>query len=364
MKTINEKGISLIALIITVVIVLIIASFSIAQISGRGVISKAKNATEKYKEYVNVEEQELKDANDLINQELLGKAVFKLSGSETTMEVGRTQGETLKNYYGQTVDSSFFSSNEGIDWSWQLFYDDENYVFLIASNYVPNNKLPMNGNVGYGPTDLVKKRGVNEAYNATFNSDENYNDGIMTEGTIYKAKSRSTAITNNRLTEKYLKWPALNLESTNENIETVAYMMDINKWSKFAGACRGAQAIGGPTLELFIKSWNASHNSDQLQGYDTMTNNTNYNSLGYKIWNKNTGTWENEGETGDLGTTTNMWFIKENDKARAYWMASLSSSGSNNVRYVHYDGYISYRSSYSSAAGFRPVVSIPKSQIK
>ena len=278
-------------------------------------------------------------------------AIWSLTKSQITTAM-TSSAESLKSLYGRTVSTAFFTSNEGNDWNWKLFYDDATYVFLIASDYVPTSKLPANGNTGFGSTDLIKDSSSN--YKAKF-CNSGCNDGVLTSGTIYKSGSRSTAITNNRLTSTYLKWVASYSSSTNYNIQAVAFMMDTSKWSAFAGnqyttSGKKAEAIGGPTVELFIKSWNTSH-TKQL---DT---NPGKNSTGYSTIDHN---------SYNLGTTSDMWIDRDTSKAAHYFLASPYSSynftlmtmGVNSWGTNTYPGSHAY-----STAAFRPVVSIPKSAI-
>ena len=58
-------------------------------------------------------------------------------------------------------------------------------------------------------------------------------------------------------------------------------MMDENVWDYFAGGVTNAHAYGGPTLEMFEKSYNAVHET-KLAEHSSITS-TNSNSTGYKI---------------------------------------------------------------------------------
>ena len=128
---------------------------------------------------------------------------------DALLKVGDTDLSTVSDIstmYGQTTNYKS-TSHPNIDW--QLFYSDSNNYYVIASDYVPNAELPCNGNAGYGPTDLLKSTSTtNEfaTYCARFCSNSNYNDGVLTAGTIYKNGSASTAITGNPLTSTYLKF--------------------------------------------------------------------------------------------------------------------------------------------------------------
>ena len=65
-----------------------------------------------------------------------------------------------------------------------------------------------------------------------------------------------------------------NRESTNNNIKAVAYMLDTEIWSaKYGDGEKNAEyAIGGPTLEMFVKSYNETHSESSISCEVTGTN--------------------------------------------------------------------------------------------
>ncbi len=66
-NTRRNKGITLIALVITVIILLILAGISIAELTGTGIFSKAKEAKEKYKDAEELENQTLAEYEKMLN---------------------------------------------------------------------------------------------------------------------------------------------------------------------------------------------------------------------------------------------------------------------------------------------------------
>ena len=293
----TDKGITLIALVITIIVLLILAGVTIASLSGENGIleraSRARNETnraelvekvkldvmsnkidielgeqDKLKEileryFINVPDDlsdmdtevtakdEFGGYNVALKEILIKEDKTIIKVGDTTLKKSIVNGnEALKNMYGQNTD---YKSVEGI--TWQLFYDDESYIYLIASNYVENSKLPCNGNtingVTYGETDLVLTVGDN--YKAMFSSTTSHNDGALTEGTKYKNGSSSTAISANPIAQTYLKWAFHSSYNTSKspNICAVAYMMDIEKWSSFIGNIKGAFAMGGQQLNCY-----------------------------------------------------------------------------------------------------------------
>ena len=280
-----------------------------------------------------------------------------------TISAGGTNIKTatdISTLYGKTTT---YKSTSHSSINWQLFYADSSNYYLIASDYVPNAELPCNGNTGYTATDLLKSTSTTNQwarYCARFASSSSYNDGVLTAGTIYKNGSASTAFTatagSQYLTTNYLKWVAANPSSTNDNICSVAYMMDTNKWSSFADGVSGAYAIGGPTIEMLSLSWNAVSGHTQMTDYTTLSS-SNSNTYGYIAQSP-------ENENNFFGTSTNMWVIKESTKAYGYWLASPSSNSANGVRTVTYLGDVWYDYANFDGYGFRPLVSIPRSAIK
>ena len=289
--------------------------------------------------------------------ELIDEAsgVKKITVGESTIQV--TPGaESLKEHYGEEVTS--FSSVEGV--KWQLFYDDADNYYLIASDYVPIDTLP---------SELIKESQAEgktkyKAWFATWDS-SSYKGPIVETGEWSKGTASNT-ITGNPLTSKYLRWvgSSVNTVADNPNMKAVAYMMDTNKWSNFAGSTSGAKAMGGPILEMFIKSYNAKHDT-KISTYEDGSGNstissTNANSDGYYVkWNSD-ASWSYYMEGLDT-SAGNMWVKTSDTKAFGMWAVSPSSIGNGLVSYVAYDGYLYYGDVGYAGYGFRPVVSIPKS---
>ena len=393
----DNKGITLIALVITVIILLILAAVSVTTLTGEnGLINKAATAKENTESAQETEilqqaavqamgksksgdvEKQYLDAALANNSEIQGteaagsgvKVTFKSGrvytvsadgevAEKTALKVGNADISTVSDISTKYGEITSYKSKSHPNIDWQLFYADSSNYYVIASDYVPNAELPCNGNSGYTATDLVKSTSTTNqfaTYCARFASSSSYNDGVLTAGTIYKNGSASTAFTatagSQYLTTNYLKWVAANLSSTNTNICSVAYMMDTNKWSSFADGVSGAYAIGGPTIEMLSLSWNAVSGHTQMTDYTTLSS-SNSNTNGYIAQSPETG-------SNFFGTSTNMWFIKEQTKAYGYWLASPSSGITSLVSYVYCYGYVHANYASNDSLGFRPIVCIPK----
>lgn len=298
-----------------------------------------------------------------------GQNVTIPAGKEDTSKIAIKVGTTnikgvsdLTTLYGETTD---YSSIDEVQW--QLFYDDDSYIYLIAKDYVPGNTLP----------DELLTDGQMTTYCRKFANTTDYVNyvGTIMENTPWSNGTESSTITGNAQTSKYLKWVNCSVVSTknNPNMKAVAFMMDTSKWSSFAGDATGATAIGGPTIEMFALSYNAKHSTNELGTYGTIidestdSTNGNANSYGYKV-KIGTGSWSNFISGLDATNTDeygNMW-VRKNEDACGYWLASPSSDNVvlMEVGFMYSISSLGNAGVASQNVGFRPLVSIPKSSLK
>ena len=224
---IAENGITLVALVVTIIILLILAGVTLNLVlSNNGLIGRAKQGVAKYQEASQNEQVDLNLMGDLID-EASGVKKITVGGSNIQVTPGV---ESLKEHYGEEVTS--FSSVEGV--KWQLFYDDADNYYLIASDYVPIDTLP---NELYKETQAEGETKYS-AWFATWDSSSSSYKGPIVETGEWSKGTASNTITGNPLTSKYLRWvgSSVNTVADNPNMKAVAYMMDTNKWSNFAGS--------------------------------------------------------------------------------------------------------------------------------
>ena len=139
----QEKGITLIALVVTIIVLLILASVTISlALNNNGLIERAGETSNVWKNAINDEELMFQQADREIGEQSgnsepqVTKTVIK--AGDTTISGDSISGnETLKSMYGENTD---YTSVDGV--TWQLFYDDEDNIYLIASEWVPGNTLP------------------------------------------------------------------------------------------------------------------------------------------------------------------------------------------------------------------------------
>ncbi len=268
----KERGITLIALVVTIVVLLILAGVTITMILGEdGIIEAAREAAEKTNVAIKDEQQMLQNMADVANEYINGNGGIGSGSGSTNTETpppAQSEGislETIKEkateFYGKTV--NYTSTNSTGVTKWRIFYagkiddgdgSEQGHIYLIADDYISKDNAP--------EKDGQKLTGDDGAYNLYF-SDELLN--------CYS--SGASGIYNNQKVRNLLKqyfdyspdsYP--NRESTNNNIKAVAYMLDTEIWSaKYGDGGKNAEyAIGGPTLEMFVKSYNETHSENSI----------------------------------------------------------------------------------------------------
>ena len=330
-KTKEQKGITLIALIITIIVLLILAVVAIGAVQNDGIINHAKNAREEYgKAGVN---------ENTIIEEYFSKIEQNAPGPFSDIDAKD---------YGASIEYSVDLNNDGNKTNdWKVFYKDDQYLYIIASDYILNTNLP----TGFKMSGRGGQYGV---YCATVEED---------------FISTSAKDINQDKVRKYkLSWLSEYSASTYGNARATADFLNVDVWTeKFGNEEKGIEAIGSPTLEMWVASWNA-------KGYTPVY--TKYVKIGYS-----TGITTEivDGDKADLkeseGFSDTLYFPHGNDEGWAkdnvcngYWLASpgYTNAGGNTMMYVHYQGNLnSYyiRVAPATVLAMRPLVSIPKNLI-
>ena len=205
---------------------------------------------------------------------------------------------------------------------------------MIASDYVHYDYCP----TGAKGSTLYK----NSDYSLSFDN-------------VYKDYTGSASITDVRITKWLQKYLAVAPSSTNTNIRAVAFMLDETRWSeKYANPSYAEYAIGGPTLEMFVASYNKAHPEKPMY--------CSADSIGYYISWTNV---ETDYYIDGLDTSESLYVISDTSKAYGMWLGSPHAySISNYVLRVSYFGRVGY--DYYSGnydPGFRPLVCL-KSDIQ
>ena len=358
----KERGITLIALVITIIVLLILAAVSIAMLTGQnGILTQAQNAKKDTEtaslieqaktdvlgiqagnggkiskdEFVNVlkkyfdgvpEAEDLPD--DLTTLTLTTKTEYgsypiKISDIyngtlEGTTTTGGEVTEVSAANYGDKVNYvSKKEETEGTNLTWRIFYDDENYVYLISS----------------------KEDGSNTV------------DACTLEDYISNYEVGSDAVPQ-ELRFLNSQWYGVlgSTPSTNDNAKAVAYLMDQSVWDEYKdNTGHASYAIGGPTLELFMNSYN---NSEETTNEIKITNctSTGYSENTAPNWlsvDYNNGIYNN-------GSSSYWWLASPRNNIRSARLVVLVSGAGGDLGI----------SDVSRAYGLRPIVLIPKSEFQ
>ena len=390
MKEMNlrkQRGITILALTITIIILLILAGITIAGLTGEnGLIENAGQAKEETeisneKEILeratattmgkdkrgNIEEENLEKeleeynvdvtqlGNNFICKFPSNREYIVNQDGELTEKKGLLANEITSDCYGNYVmnysDIDVADGGENQKSDWQIYYagkvadEAEEHIYLISSNYISIESIPASKN-----NYIVNKGNYPYAVNfANILNDYSNGSDDVTEETRYL----------NKQYYDYLKYN--NKNSKNTNIKVVAYMCDTSVWNKFK-TNKADFAIGGPTIELLFKSYNEKYGTNYLAGSLEM-NETSKDSNGDPIPSITEIGYRISDNGGENWATGYNFSIIEGDKTyilgskntAGIWLASPSATTQfvmmiNSNRQVTSDGI------FGVNKGFRPIV--------
>ena len=359
----ETKGITLIALVITIIVLLILAGVSIATLTGQnGILTQATVAKDEMtkasaEEKVKVEvlgsygedgtiDMEKLNENLLNVQNLTYKGQVlssenKISKLPATVNVdgydvlitapadAAAVKENATTYYGAEV-QGYECASEGVN-KWRIFYSDGNNIYLIADDYL---------HYDYVPT-------TKQGHQMLKWHDYSYNfTGVTNDYTGISSINEKVKIWLN----KFLEYGS-NATSNQESAKAIAYMLDIDIWKDYAGE-KAEYAIAGPTIEMYCESYKDTHPNKYIE-YIGATD-------GYKMkWNTDT---EYDVYIEQLEDGYNNIYVKDQAKARGMWTASSTEGGTGSLICIGgYNGAASTTSAYivhysGNGWGFRPIV--------
>ena len=290
-KNMRNKGITLIALVITIIVLLILVGVTIATLTGdNGILTRANEAKEETEQAEKDEEADLKDIDNLVGS-YIGN-----SSTITPNDYGK-----LVNYEKEYVRTTGTTSSD-----WEILYADNTNIYLISKYQVkdPTGSLTLNA-------------GINT----------NYTTGslLLNNKTQYPAARKW-----------FLGW--LNSSYANEpgsvynNMQATLYMLDSkNVWNNLYQTEYADYAIGGPTLEMLVASYNDIKGTNLIvepidaSGYLTTLDEGLNNGT---VWNR-----------GEM-----------------YWIACPRNGDGNGMIFMYSSEEKLSTNNYTAWCGFRPVV--------
>lgn len=234
--------------------------------------------------------------------------------------------------YGDKVEYSV----NGIE-DWKIFYNDGENVFIIASEIIPNSKISQK--LGLESDKYVKN------FNVIWDWD---NQEFL--------KYKGVSSIDKNVAEKYqLEWITNHTEDTdNKNVKVVASLLEQSNWNDFVDSEYADSAIGGPTLEMFVKSWND-------KGHTKLYYN-NSNEYGYNIGLEDKPTtnavYGYNFENSEEFKSDSLYAVETDitdDGGDGYWIASPNARGSDRICQAS-GSNIGLGDPFGDYAGVRPVV--------
>ena len=228
-------------------------------------------------------------------------------------------------YCGKEVTGYTCDNSAGVN-KWKIYHSDGKNIYLIADNYITGEYIPT-------------KDG------ATMTASTSKTNAYYFEDTLLNKYTGAASITDTNITPwlSYLKSSYGGSDNKNRNMKATAYLLDTEIWKGFKNSTKAKYAIGAPTLDMFV----ASYNTRFAKQIETIVQET-----GYKL--KFT-----DGDSYGYSLSTYEYLTAHQNKdgyAYYMWLASPAADGSSYLMSVDYYGYVySYRYG-DSFLGVRPLV--------
>ena len=350
----NTNGITLIALVVTIVVLLILAGVSINAVFGQdGIIQKAKDAQNKMDQAVENDQKGINELSNWLDSKTNGSTGGGSTGGNTTGGGDNpstpsgtwTQNKTTvtdgKTTYTVGDDYTYNCGVSGYTGGWKVLGADKGKLLIMST-------------VDVGTLQLSGKEG--------------YNTGISQLNTIcapYGTEARSITVEDiNRVT---------GYDPTKQNNNTKFGAGEFYEYgNKVTYTASGSSATNGKTYTSAISKY--EHPDGRILGQNGVTS-IQVESTAYYYYPSTLTTSDGE-QTGEIGISKTipaykLLFRKADDSANcSYWLASsyvfADSYYSNfGLRSVNSDGNVSFYSLWDSSGytndpslGVRAVVSL------
>ena len=328
----QERGITLIALVVTIVVLIILATVSINAVLGQnGIIGKAKQAKESYEKSVKAEDTAMQE---LLNEMAQYNTYNSGSGGGTTKpEEGITatvEGKTVTITKDNVAD----------------------YLGRVVSNYKPTTNTVTIGSTTYTVSNNYRLYYID--FEKKYNKDE-VSVFLKADctGNIYALGQDTTASTADNVKIKALN-PSLYKDgvtapaASQANMKAVTFLTNTSNWSSLKTGASLADkvnyVVGAPSVEMMMDSYNTKYGlTGKTPNTGTLTADTaraklfyqypttiDSNNYGYAVGPCNKRSDKNEYNyyTSDYSVKTDsaidsMYYP---GSGNYYWLASPSAS--------------------------------------
>ena len=180
MNKLKERGITLVALVVTIIIMLILAGVTIGLITGdNGLFTRTKQAVENYKLKQEKEIKELEKIENMINNVIDEKIEIEYKDKLKLGDKINYRPDTNEEYYKIKKETSGYSEDKNLnreDYEWKVFEINENgTIEIIGVPNENNTEIYLNGAEGYNNgvyllNDICNKLYSNNKLGATASS--------------------------------------------------------------------------------------------------------------------------------------------------------------------------------------------------
>ena len=326
----NAKGITLIALVITIIVLLILAGVTIAILTGdNGILNQAGKAKDKTTEAESIERVQVEVAGSYgldgtIDKDQLNKNLGNIAG----LKIGESNfgGENIVKELPVTVTLNGYdiviNANGGVEKIPEIIAkiraNPQAYYGKKVTNYKASDSDTNTYKIFYVDKDNYFKDGYNTIYlKADFSGSVSCSTSYDASQTLIKKMNPLWATKGNTVAAK-------TTTISNENEQAAAWLCDPSKWTAYCDTDKANYAIGGPSVEMYVKSYNQTHGDDAL-GYQYQTNNVPGYIYKVKDTIQNDG-WYTNGDILDYSMTYKSMFCGQNgNKTGLWWLASPSA---------------------------------------
>ena len=363
----NSKGITLIALVITIIVLLILAGVTIATLTGdNGILTQAGKAKDKTTEAESIERVQVEVAGSYgldgtIDKDQLNKNLGNIAG----LKIGESNfgGENIVKELPATVTLNGYDigidANGGVEKIPEIIAkiraNPQAYYGKKVTNYKASDSDTNTYRIFYVDKDNYFKDGYNTIYlKADYTGGGSCSTSYDASQTLIKRMNPLWATKENTVA-------AETTTISNKNEQAAAWLCDPSKWTAYCDTDKANYAIGGPSVEMYVKSYNQTHGDDAL-GCQYQTNQAP--GYGYKVNGtiQNSG-WYTNNDTLDYSMTYNSMYCGQNgNNTGCWWLASPSAYASAYVCFVGGNAYLN-DFGYDCIAGVSPLVSLKSSFI-
>lgn len=416
----KQKGITLIALVITIIVLLILAGISISLVLGKnGILEQAQNAVSSHKAGTAKEEVGFAWSScqtEYMKESASNQGVDKSSfftAEKLNANLGG-KGTASNVIYSETGDSTLTYLPTDGNLAYNMKITSDGQIIIVGEPTVPGETVEPSGQTlasqitsanygdyisGYGIDLGIATKGLafsdgkipvtdwrifykdsSNVYliasdylpiskypsNVFGENNGKYNGCWSSNDSKYEYWSDLTTSGTVTSNNNFLFTKLSNVNNTNINYRAVATLLDSGKWSSLANTAfvdnTSTSVIGSPTVEMWMASWNQKY-TDTL-AFDA-------NATGYRV-GLTEGSLGNDIEDmqAKQGFKDSLYYPHGGDASEwtwndcwGYWLASPSAIHTESVMAVSFFGDVGNMGCGYCYWGVRPVVSL-SSEIK